>query len=65
MARLSLKYHPAARFEADQAFDWYRGRSANAAIRFQQRLEEAQADIQDAPVSWAKYLHGTRRYKLK
>ncbi len=65
MAKLSIKYHPAARREADEAFDWYLGRSLGAAERFQHELEQAQMAIQESPDSWAEYLHGTRRYLLQ
>jgi plasmid stabilization system protein ParE len=65
MAKLPLRYHPEARAEAFDAFEWYRLRSSNASRRFQQQLELAQGAIQDSPESWAAYLHGTRRYQLK
>jgi plasmid stabilization system protein ParE len=65
MAKLSIKYHPAARLEALDAFEWYRDRSLGAAERFQSELELAQAAIAEAPETWAEYRDGTRRYLLK
>ena len=65
MAKLPIDYHPEARIEADEAFDWYLDRSCAAAERFQRELETAQTAIQNAPEAWAEYLHGTRHYLLK
>jgi plasmid stabilization system protein ParE len=64
MAKLPIEYHPEARLEADDAFDWYLERSVRAAERFYLELEKAHTAIQDLPESWAKYLYGTRRYIL-
>ena len=65
MAKLPIDYHPMARLEAMEAFDWYRERSLPAAQRFQRELEEAQRAIQDLPDAWPGYLAGTRHYLLK
>jgi plasmid stabilization system protein ParE len=65
MAKLPIYYHPEARIEADDAFDWYRERSRTAAERFQQQLEAAQDAIQATPNAWAEYMLGTRHYLLK
>jgi toxin ParE1/3/4 len=65
MGKLSVAYHPAARLEALDAFDWYRDRSPSAAERFQGELERAQIAVQDSPEKWGAYLAGTRRYLLK
>lgn len=65
MTRLPIEYHPAARYEVLDAFEWYMDRSAAVAARFQQDLDEAQLKIQASPEVWASYLHGTRRYLLK
>lgn len=56
MARRSIGYHPAARLEADDAFNWYWDRSLSAANQFQRELKTAQETIQESPESWA----GTR-----
>ena len=65
MAKLPIDYHPAARLEADDAFDWDRDRSHRAAGRFQRELERAQTTIQNSPDAWTQYHYGTRRYLLK
>ena len=65
MAKLPIDYHPKARLEAMEAFDWYRVRSLLAAKRFQRELEDAQRDIKDLPDAWPVYLAGTRHYLLK
>jgi toxin ParE1/3/4 len=65
MAKLPIDYHPMARLEAMEVFDWYRVRSLLAAERFQRELEEAQRVIQDLPDAWPPYLAGTRHYLLK
>jgi toxin ParE1/3/4 len=65
MAKLPIDYHPEARLEADEAFDWYLERGRTVAERFQRELETAQAAIQKSPAAWAKYIHGTRRYLLR
>ena len=65
MAKLPIDYHPAARSEADAAFDYYRERSFRIAEAFYLELERAGAAIRNSPESWAAYLHGTRRYLLE
>jgi plasmid stabilization system protein ParE len=65
MAKLPVDYHPAARLEANEAFDWYLDRSLSAAERFQRELERAQIAIQASPEVWGEYLAGTRHFLLK
>jgi plasmid stabilization system protein ParE len=65
MAKLPVEYHPLARVEANEAFDWYLDRSRHAAEGFQLELEKAQAAIQESPEAWAQHLAGTRRFLLK
>ena len=65
MVKLPIEYHPEARREADEVFDWYLERDHAVAERFQQELETAQTTIQRSPDAWAEYMHGTRRYLLK
>jgi toxin ParE1/3/4 len=65
MAKLPIDYHPEARLETDAAFDWYRERSTRAAERFYLELEKAHTAIQSSPETWAEYLYGKRRYRLK
>lgn len=65
MVEHSIEYHPAARLEAIDAFDWYRGRSRGVAEHLQHELARAQLDIQESPDRWAEYMYGTRRYLVK
>jgi plasmid stabilization system protein ParE len=65
MVKLPIEYHPAARLEAFDAFNWYLERSHLAAERFQEQLETAQRAIQDDPETWPVYLGNTRHYRLK
>jgi plasmid stabilization system protein ParE len=65
MAKLPIDIHPAARLEQDEAFEWYRERSFDAADQFLQEIETARSAIQNSPEAWAQYLYGTRRYLLK
>jgi toxin ParE1/3/4 len=65
MAKLPIDIHSKAHLEGEEAFDWYRVRSIRTAEAFLNEIEEARSAIQDMPDSWAEYLHGTRRYRLK
>lgn len=59
-----LDVHPEALLEADAGLAWYLGRSRGAGERFYTELERAIDLILSAPLRWAVYLHGTRRYVL-
>ena len=65
MARLPLEFHPDARTDAFEAYDWYAERSLEAADAFQEELQDARRAIQHSPERWANYLLGTRRYLMK
>lgn len=65
MARLPLEFHPDARIDAIEAYDWYAGRSQKAADAFQEQLQDAGRAIQHSPERWADYLFGTRRYLMR
>ena len=65
MARLPLEFHPDARIDAIEAYDWYAGRSQKAADAFQEQLQDAGRAIQHSPERWANYLFGTRRYLMR
>lgn len=65
MAKLPIEILLEAHLEEDEAFDWYRNRSERAADAFLAEIEAARSAIQEFPIAWAEYLHGTRRYKLK
>ena len=65
MAELPLEFHPDARWDAIEAYDWYAERSQQAAEAFQRELQDAGSAIQRFPLRWATYLFGTRRYLMK
>lgn len=65
MDSLPLAFHPDARTDALEAFDWYLQRSPQAAAAFQEELHDAGLAIQRDPERWARYRWGTRRYLMK
>jgi len=65
MARLPLEFHPGARIDALESYDWYAERSQKAAEAFQEEPQVAGRAIQQSPERWASYLFGTHRYLLK
>ena len=65
MSRLSLEFHPDARADVLEAYDWYANRSQTAADAFQGELQRAGIAIQRNPLLWDSYLFGTRRYLMK
>ena len=65
MAKLPIEFHPDARTEVLEAFDWYAQHSEAVANSFLAELEFAGNAIQESPELWAAYLHGTRRYLMK
>jgi plasmid stabilization system protein ParE len=65
MSRLSLEFHPDARVDVLEAYDWCAQRSEIAADAFQEELQRAGSAIQRSPLLWGNYLFGTRRYLMK
>jgi plasmid stabilization system protein ParE len=65
MAKFPVSYHPAAKLEVFDAFDWYQSHSQRAAENFQREVERAQTAIQESPERWPAYLVGTKKYLLK
>ena len=65
MDSLQLAFHPDARSDALDAYDWYSQRSPQAAAAFQDELRDAGLAIQRNPERWARYRWGTRRYLMK
>lgn len=57
---LPLQFHPEARTDAIEAFEWYSDRNGEVAIEFRKALEEAGRSIQGSPQRWPPYLMGTR-----
>jgi toxin ParE1/3/4 len=65
MARLPPEFHPDARSEVLDAFEWYARRSSAVAATFQEELDATGRAIQKSPDRRADYLFGTRRYLMK
>ena len=65
MASPPLKFHPDARIDALEAYDWYAERSQEAADAFQEEIQDAGRAIREFPERWATYVLGTRQYVLK
>ena len=55
MDSLPLAFHPDARTDALDAYDWYLQRSQQAAAAFQDELRAAGLAIQRNPERWARY----------
>ena len=49
MDKKPLEFHPDARLEALEAYDWYAERSLDVADAFQEQLQNAGRAIQDSP----------------
>jgi toxin ParE1/3/4 len=65
VAAETLEFHDEAAGEYDAAFDWYLGRSPDAARRFDTEVERAVTQIVQGPKRWASGPFGTRRYLLR
>ena len=61
----SVEFHDDAAAEYDAAFDWYRERSPDAALKFDAEVDRAIAQIAEAPKRWASAAHSTRRLLLR
>ncbi len=64
MKRSVVDIHPEAILEGRDARDWYFSKSAQAEEAFRIELERAIRLIREAPETWPRYLHGTRRFIL-
>jgi plasmid stabilization system protein ParE len=60
-----VAFHPKAIEEAKSAAKWYRERDAAVAEAFISELEHAVEMIAEAPKTWPRYAHGTRRFLLR
>jgi plasmid stabilization system protein ParE len=49
----SAEFHEEAAAEYDAAFDWYRERSPDAAVKFDAEMDRALAHIIESPRRWA------------
>jgi toxin ParE1/3/4 len=60
-----VDFHEEADAEYSAAFDWYRERSPDAALKFDAEVDRALAQILEAPRRWAVGPHSTRRFLLR
>lgn len=65
MAVKKIQFHDEAATEYDASFDWYLGRSPDAARNFDTEVEYALLQIWKAPLRWARGPFNTRRYLLR
>ena len=59
-----VKFHPYARREASQAYNWYSDRDEMAAERFADELDRAVETVSMSPRRFPEYLLGTQRLLL-
>jgi len=59
-----FRFHPEAKEEFRDAIRWYRARSVIASVDFRTTASAAIRNVVQAPQSWPRYLHGTRRFVL-
>jgi plasmid stabilization system protein ParE len=65
VAGKKIEFHDEAAAEYDASFDWYLGRSPDAARNFDSAVEDALSQIRQAPLRWASGPFNTRRYLLQ
>src|SRR5271165_593732 len=59
------EFHEEAAAEYDAAFEWYRERSPDTALKFDGEVNRALAQIVQSPERWAAGSHSTRRFLLR
>jgi len=64
MARSSIRHHPAAVDELDEAATWYEQRNPQAGAKFIAKVKEKLVEIATAPHGWALQKDGTREALL-
>lgn len=62
---MQVQFDPEALSDLAGAMDWYTARSASAADSFAQEIERAVVRLQESPLRWPPYLHGTRKALLR
>jgi len=64
MPQAPLALHPEAEQEYRDAYSWYRKRSVPAAARFENAVDRALLQIQEAPDRWPSSYSRFRKYTL-
>lgn len=62
---MTIRFHPAARAEVQEALLWYRERSPLSSTAFASELDWAVQRIAEAPLRYPVAMHGTRRFLLR
>lgn len=62
---LDFEYHLNASEELEAAYRWYLSRTPQNAFRFVDEVRIAVEQARRTPHTWPRYLHGTRRYRIK
>jgi plasmid stabilization system protein ParE len=60
----TVKLHPVAIDEAQEAFEWYSRKSVALGRSFQREFNRSVRSIRRAPQAWPPFERGTRRYLL-
>lgn len=61
----TVRFHPEAREELEQAFEWYMERSRSAAESFLAEFDRGLAVLAASPSVWPEFESGSRRYILR
>lgn len=61
----TVEFHPEARRDFDESFDWYSERSAAVAVRFALAIDEAVQRIGAVPKEFCRTEHGCRYCVVK
>ena len=65
MGNKPVEFHEEASSEFEAAFNWYLERSESVAMRFAIEVDQAVAEIYEAPHRWPTGVHGTHRFLLR
>jgi toxin ParE1/3/4 len=65
MATVRVEFHRFAEKDYDDAYDWYSERSAGAALRFKDPVNEAVRRIADGPGSFPRISGDYRRVRIQ
>lgn len=62
MAPATVRFHPNAAQEAEDAYDWYVARNPDAAHAFRDELQHAVDAVAERPETWPRHGPRGRRY---
>lgn len=61
----AVRFHPDALLELDEAIAYYETQSPGVGIELRKQVESAVSKIQQHPLRWSPFIHGTRRFILR